>query len=155
MFMKTTFHKATSIGLIGWLIANLCAFSQTSSDSTTVEKAIQALPVETGKSQTKTDTGEARKPIGTVNTPTSKVMDLPAYNVELVSKDGRKIIATVHKFVSGGISIQTQDGKIHVVALNQLSWETIAKLTGQELSYTRAGMDGFWVRGEAKCSKSR
>jgi hypothetical protein len=95
------------------------------------------------------------KPIGTVNTPTSKVINLPAANVELMSIDGRKIIATVHKFEGSGIKIQTADGAIHNVAYNKLSWETIAKLTGQELSYTKAGMDGFWVMGEAKCSRSR
>lgn len=108
-----------------------------------------------GFSQT-TDTMEvAPKPIGTVNTPTSKVISLPATNVELTSIDGRKITVTVHKFEGSGIKVQKADGTIHVIPLNKLSWESIAKLTGQELSYTKAGMDGFWVQGEAKCSRSR
>jgi hypothetical protein len=108
-----------------------------------------------GFSQTTDTTEAAPKPIGTVNTPTSKVISLPATNVELISTDGRKITVTVHKFVSGGISVQKADGTIHVIPLKKLSWESIAKLTGQELSYTKAGMDGFWVMGEAKCSRSR
>lgn len=108
-----------------------------------------------GFSQTAESTEAAPKPIGTVNTPTSKVISLPAANVELISTDGRKITVTVHKFVGGGISVQKADGTIHVIPLSKLSWESIAKLTGQELSYTKAGMDGFWVMGKISCSRSR
>ncbi len=110
---------------------------------------------DSGFSQTADTTEAAPKSIGTVNTPTSKVINLPAANVELISTDGRKITVTVHKFEGSGINVQKTDGTIHVIPLSKLSWESIAKLTGQELSYTKAGMDGFWVMGEAKCSRSR
>ena len=108
-----------------------------------------------GFSQTTDSTESAPKPIGTVNTPTSKVMNLPATNVELISTDGRKITVTIHKFEGSGINVQKTDGTIHVIPLSKLRWESIAKLTGQELSYTKAGMDGFWVMGKVSCSRSR
>lgn len=106
-------------------------------------------------SQTTESTEAAPKPIGTVNTPTSKVMNLPATNVELISTDGRKITVTVHKFEGNGINVHKADGTIHVIPLSKLSWESIAKLTGQELSYTKSGMDGFWLMGKVSCSRSR
>ena len=110
---------------------------------------------DSGFSQTTDTTEAAPKPIGTVNTPTSKVINLPAANVELISTDGRKITVTVHKFEGSGINVQKADGTIHVIPLSKLSWESIAKLTGQQLSYTKAGMDGFWVMGKVSCSRSR
>lgn len=98
-------------------------------------------------------TAETRKPTGTRSTPQSKLITIP-HRMELVAKDGRKITATVIGF-EGGVQIRTDDQKTHVVKWESLSWETISQITGQELSYTEVGMSGFWVMGEAKCSRSR
>lgn len=73
--------------------------------------------------------------------------------MELVAKDGRKITATVIGF-GGGVQIRTDDQKTYVLKWESLSWETISQITGQELSYTEVGMSGFWIQGEARCSRS-
>lgn len=138
-----------------WLTTTLVSFAQTNQTAPTVEKAIATLPVENSKTDKDTDKGETRKPTGTVLTPNSKPIPIPSYDVELVSVDGRKIIATVLGF-GGAVKIQTAGGRQHQIKWETLSWESVAKLTGQELSYDKVGMDAQWLpAGPPKCSRSR
>jgi hypothetical protein len=142
MKIKATFHKIISVGLIAWLSVTLVTFSQTNNTPPTVEKD--------------TDKGKARKATGTVLTPNSKPIPIPSYNVEIMATDGRKITATVMGYPGEGVQIITADQKQHVIKWETLSWETVAKLTGQELSYDKVGMDAQWLpAGPPRCSRSR
>ena len=154
--MKSTYYKIISASLMALMTTTLAAYSQTNQTAPAVENAVATQPVDNDKPEKDADKGIIRKATGTVLTANSKPIPIPSYNVEIMDIDGRKITVIVHGYENGGVKIQTTDGRNHVVAWNRLSWESVAKLTGQELSYSKAGMDAQWLQaGPPKCSRSR